>query len=61
MDIIEEKYIIHEQIGKGAFGRIFRISDKKVKTEYILKELTDKNEYENEINFLKNVQGKNIV
>ena len=71
MDTIMKKYNIHELIGSGAFGRIYRITDKKVKTEYILKELTkinneslnvtDKKEYENEINFLKNVKGKNIL
>ena len=71
MDTIKKKYNIHELIGSGAFGRIYRITDKKVRTEYILKELTkindkslnitDKKEYENEINFLKNVKGKNIL
>ena len=71
MDTIKNKYDINGVIGTGAFGRIYRITDKKVKTEYILKELTkindesfngtDKKEYENEINFLKNVKGKNIL
>ena len=61
MDTIKKKYDIHERIGKGAFGEIFRITNKEVKTEYILKKLNDKNEYENEINFLKNVKGKNIL
>ena len=71
MDIIKEKYYINGVIGTGAFGKIYRITDKKNKKEYILKELTkinneslnvtDKKEYENEINFLKNVKGKNIL
>ena len=71
MDTIKEKYEINELIGSGGFGRIYNIKDKKVKTEYILKELTkindksltesDKIEYENEINFLKDVKGKNIL
>ena len=71
MDTIKKKYDINGVIGSGAFGRIYRITDKKVRTEYILKELTkineeslnetDKKEYENEINFLKNVKGKNIL
>ena len=71
MDTIKQKYDINGVIGSGAFGRIYRITDKKVRTEYILKELTkineeslnetDKKEYENEINFLKNVKGKNIL
>ena len=37
MEAIKEKYNIHELISSGAFGRIYRITDKKVKTEYILK------------------------
>ena len=71
METIKEKYNINEVIGTGAFGKIYGITDKKVKNEYILKELTkinneslnatDKKEYENEINFLKDVKGKNIV
>ena len=71
MDIIKEKYYINGVIGTGAFGKIYRNKKKKNKNEYILKELTkinneslnetDKKEYENEINFLKNIKGKNIV
>ena len=71
MDTIKKKYDINGVIGSGGFGRIYRITDKKVRTEYILKELTkvndealngtDKKEYENEINFLKTVKGKNIL
>ncbi len=70
MDIIKEKYEINE-IGSDSYGRIYNIKDKKVKSEYILKELTKINEqslketneidYETEINFLKNVKGKNIL
>ena len=40
MDIIKEKYYINGVIGTGAFGKIYRITDKKNKKEYILKELT---------------------
>jgi serine/threonine protein kinase len=71
MDTIKKKYEINELIGSGTFGRIYRITDKINKTEYILKELikindislnvTEKKEFENEINFLKNVKGKNIL
>ena len=71
MDKIKEKYEINEVIGAGGFGKIFKITDKKVKSEYILKELTkindqslketDKKNFEVEINFLKFVKGKNIL
>ena len=68
MDIIKEKYEINEVIDSGDFGRIYKITDKKVQTEYILKELTkinvrdsNKKKYENEINILKEVKGKNIL
>ena len=71
IDTIKKKYDIIKVLGQGSFGRIYEIKDKKVKTEYILKELTkindksltetDKIEYENEINFLKDVNGKNIL
>ena len=42
MDKIKEKYEINEIIGAGGFGKIFKITDKKVKTEFILKELVKK-------------------
>ena len=71
MDTIKEKYNIHKLIAYGAFGRIYTITDKKSKKEYILKESakinkeslneTDKKEDENEISFLKIVKGENIV
>jgi len=71
METIKKKYDINKVICSGGFGRIYLITDKKVKTEYILKELTkindnslketDIKEYENEINFLKYVKGKNIL
>ena len=75
-NIIKEKYEFidgDDPIGFGGFGQIFRIRDKKVKTEYILKKLikkdpknlikngTDKATFENEVNSLKNVKGKNIL
>ena len=75
-NIIKEKYEFidgDDPISFGAFGQIFRIRDKKVKTEYILKKLikkdpknlmkngTDKISFENEVNSLKNVKGKNIL
>ncbi len=73
--IFNEKYefIDKDFIKRGAYGDIYRIRDKKVKTEYILKALrkkdpnnpdiegTDKETFENELNFLINVKGTNIV
>ena len=67
------EYIDNDPIKRGAFGDILRIRDKKVKTEYILKKLikkdpnnqnikgTDQETFENELNFLINVKGTNIV
>ena len=72
IDVIKEKYDVDDKvISSGGFGRIYKIRDKKVKTEYILKELvkindkslkkTEKDDYKNELNFLKFVKGKNIL
>ena len=67
------EYIDNVPIRRGAFGDILRIRDKKVKTEYILKKLikenpnnqnikgTDKETFENELNFLMSVKGTNIL
>ncbi len=67
------EYIDIDPIKRGAFGDIYRIKDKKVKTEYILKKLrkedpnnpdiegTDNETFENEKNFLLSVKGTNIV
>ena len=66
------EYIDDEPITGGAYGQIYRIRDKKVKTEYVLKKLrkndpdaniigTDQETFENEINFLINVKGTNII
>ena len=71
----KEKYVYldNDPIKRGAFGDIYRIRDKKVNTEYILKKLvkeepnnpeilgTDKKSFENEKNFLKDVKGTNII
>ncbi len=71
----EEKYeyIDNDPISSGAYGHVYRIRDKILKTEYILKKLrkedpnnpkirgTDKQTFENEINFLINVKGTNII
>ncbi len=74
MNVFEEKYeyVKHDPISNGSYGNIYRIRDKKVKTEYVLKKLrkddpnrnifgTDEIKFENEINFLKIVKGKNII
>jgi serine/threonine protein kinase len=67
------EYIDNDPIRRGAFGDILRIRDKKVKTEYVLKKLikedpnnknikgTDKETFENELNFLMSVKGTNIL
>ena len=71
----EEKYeyIDIDPISSGAYGQVHRIRDKKLKTEYVLKKLrkgdpndpnnigTDQETFENEINFLINVKGTNII
>ena len=76
IDTIRKKYVINELIAQGVNGKIYKITDKKVKTEFILKELVKKkdeslkksdksdkkdNGKDNEINFLKYVKGKNIL
>jgi calcium-dependent protein kinase len=74
------EFIDKNPIVSGGYGKIYRIRDKKVKTEYVLKKLiksnpknpgvmvsdkyingTDKEEFENEKNFLINVKGTNIL
>ena len=76
MNDFEQKYeyVKHDPISSGSYGNIYRIRDKKVKTEYVLKKLrkedpqkpnkrgtTDENTFRNEINFLINVKGTNLV
>ena len=66
------EYIEDEPINGGGYGQIYRIRDKKVKTEYVLKKLrkndpdaniigTDQETFENELKFLINVKGTNII
>ena len=66
------EYIEEEAVANGGYGQIYRIRDKKVKTEYVLKKLrkedlennipgTDQQSFENELNFLINVKGTNII
>ena len=67
------EYIENDPINSGAYGYIYRIRDRKVKTEYVLKKLrkkdpnnpnikaTDQQSFENEISFLINVKGTNII
>ena len=76
MNAFEQKYayIDTEPISNGSYGNIYHIRDKKVKTEYVLKKLrkedpkkpnkrgtTDEKTFKNEINFLTNVKGTNLV
>ena len=70
---IIDKDIDKALINRGGFGYIYKIRDKKVKTEYILKKLikedknnpeirgTDEESFENEKNFLINVKGTNLT
>ena len=67
------EFIDNLPINSGGYGSIFKIRDRKVKTEYILKVMKKKDEnnpelnailkesFEKEINFLKNVKGTNII
>ena len=68
--IIKEKYEFDDDpINIGEYGFIYIIKDKKVKTEYILKKLLkkkndnnkNKKTFEEELEFLINVKGKNII
>ncbi len=70
-----EKYefIDSNPITSGSFSKIYRIRDKKLKTEYILKKLRkedpndpfnrgiDEKSLKNELDFLINVKGNNII
>ena len=65
------EYIENDPINGGAYGNIYRIRDRKVKTEYVLKKLRkedpknpnikDQQSFENEISFLIKIKGTNII
>jgi serine/threonine protein kinase len=67
------EFLSKKPLSSGAFGEIYRIRDKKVKTEFVLKKLrksesnnpniqgTDKDTFENEKKFLIDVKGTNIL
>lgn len=74
--LIQQKYDYNEDenlISQSAFGQVFSIKDKKVKTEYVLKKLVKSvpgnkkiigisaESFQNEIDFLTKVKGMNIV
>ena len=75
MTSFEEKYelIDKKPINISQYGKIYRIKDKKVKTEYVLKKLrkkdpkyskiksTDETSFKNEINFMIDIKGTNII
>ena len=67
MEHLPEKYqfIDNEPIIRGAYGAIYLIRDRRVRTEFILKrirkEFSSKEIYENEIDFLFNLKGPNII
>ena len=67
---IKEKYDFdNEPINIGEYGYTYIIRDKKVKTEYLLKKLLkkkndnnkNKKTFEEELEYLINVKGKNII
>ena len=67
------EYVENKPISSGSFGNLYLIRDKKLRTEYVLKEIrkedpknlnvlgTDQTTFENEINFLIDVKGTNII
>ena len=55
------EYIDDKYFKKGGFGEIYRIRDKNIKTEYILKKIKKEKSFKNEINFLIDVKGTNII
>ena len=67
------EYMENDPISSGAYGLVYRIRDKILKTEYVLKKLrkkdandpnsngTDQQTFKNEIDFLINVKGTNII
>ena len=73
--VLNEKYEFIDKKARalGAFGDIYRIRDKKVKTEFVLKKLrksdpnnpnipgTNKETFDNEKKFLIDVKGTNIL
>ena len=73
--VLNEKYefIDKKARASGSFGEIYRIKDKKVKTEFVLKKLkksdpnnpnilgTNKETFDNEKKFLIDVKGTNIL
>ena len=64
---IKEKYELIDTypLGEGGFGAVFRIRDKRVFNEYVLKMIskqkTEKKYFDKEKNFLLKVKGTNIV
>ncbi len=73
--LIQQKYEFNEDedlINFGAYGQVFKIKDKKVNTEYVLKKLlksapnnqnngTDVESFDKEIDNLKRLKGNNII
>ena len=66
------EYIEEKPINSGGYTQIYRIRDKKVSTEYVLKKIrkndpnaniigTIKETFENELKFLIEVKGTNII
>jgi len=59
------EFVDTNSIGEGGFGTIYRIRDKKLFNEYVLKKIskhkTEKKYFEKEKNFLLNLKGTNII
>ena len=62
-NIFYEKYDYNnkEFFSKGSFGQIYKIKDKNIKTEYILKEINKKDSFKIEKNSLIDIKGTNII
>ena len=55
------EYINDKPITKGSFGEIYKIRDKNTKTEFILKKIKKENSFKNELKFLLEIKGTNII
>ena len=56
------KYLLGQQISKGAFGNIYLIKKKETNTIYVVKEIErdDQYDYLNEEKILKDVQDNHL-
>ena len=68
--IFKERYILKDRLGKGGFGEVFKILDKKDGKFYALKSIPKdpnenvkvfKNNCQKEINIMKSIKSEYIV